>query len=178
MDRLPLPARQPKLPKGGRTLRLSDAAQDRALFVRQEKRGSSFELGPEGLRNRDRAKVRLDAIGLGNPDQGAARESLVPHPIRGNRRIRLGGLKSFQLIDESECRQVKVVERTLVLRRMEVGHAPRVKALIEIVTETGKPGRWNEKEQEANDDFLQNVPPFGASGSISQPSSGRQAYSS
>ena len=143
MDRLPSPAGRANLPKGGWTLRLSGTAQDRPLLVRQEKRGSPFELCPLGFRNRDRAKVRLDAVGLRDPDQGAARESLVPHPIRSNRRICLGGLKSFQLVDESECGEMKIVERSLVLGRMEVGHAPGVKAVIEIVTETGKPRRGN-----------------------------------
>ena len=159
MDRLPSPARQSNLPKGGGTLRRAGAAQDRPLFVRQEKRGSSFELCPQGFRNRDRVKVRLDAIGLRDPDERAARQSLVPHPIRGNRRIRLGGLKSVQLIDESECGEMKVVERSLVLGCMEVGHAPGVKAVIEIVTEAGKPGRGN-KKQEAHDKFSQNAPSF------------------
>jgi hypothetical protein len=100
----------------------------------------------------------LNAVGLRDPDPCAARESLVPHPIRRNRRIRLGGLKSFQLIDESECSEMKVAERSLILGRMEVGHAPRVKAIIEIVTETGQPGRGNKEKQEAQDKFLQNAP--------------------
>jgi hypothetical protein len=43
---------------------------------------------------------------------------------------------------------------------MKVSHAARVKALVEIVTETGKPGRRHKEEQEAQDDFLQNVPSF------------------
>jgi hypothetical protein len=102
--------------------------------------------------------VRLDAVGLRNPDQGAARESFVAQSICSNGRIRLGGLKSLQLIDESECGEMKVAERSLVLGRMEVGHTPRVKALIEIVTETGKPGRGNKEKQEAHDKFLQNAP--------------------
>jgi len=152
-------ARQSNLPKGGGTLRRSGTAQDRPLLVRQQKRGRSFELCPQSFRNCDRVKVRLDAVGLRDSDEGAARESLVPHPIRGNRRIRLSGLKSFQLVDESECSEMKVVERSLVFGRMEVGHASGVKALIEIVTETGKPGRGN-KKQEAHDKFSQNAPSF------------------
>ncbi len=162
MDRLPSPARQPNLPRAGRTLRPSGDAQNRPLLGRQEKRCRPLELRAQSIGNRNRAKVRLDAVGLRNPDQGDARESLVAQSIRCNRRIRLGGLKSFQLIDEPECRQVKVVERSLILRGMEVGHAPRVKALVEVVTETGKPGRRNKEEQEAHDNSLQNVPPSGA----------------
>lgn len=104
--------------------------------------------------------MRLDAVGLRNPDQGAARESLVPQSIRGNRRIRLGGLKAIELIDETECGQMKVIERSLVLGRMKVSHAARVEALVEIVAETGEPGRGRQNEQEAQDDFLQNVPFF------------------
>lgn len=104
--------------------------------------------------------MRLDAVGLRNRGQSAARESLVPQSICRNRRVRLCGLKAIDLIDETECRQMKVGKRSLVLRRMKVSHAARVKALVEIVTETGKPGRRHKEEQEAQDDFLQNVPSF------------------
>jgi hypothetical protein len=43
---------------------------------------------------------------------------------------------------------------------MEVGHAPGVKAIIEIVTETGKPGRGNKEKHETHDKFSQNAPSF------------------
>jgi hypothetical protein len=134
---------------------LSSDSQDCPLLIRQEKRRRPFKLCPQILCDRDRAKVRLNAVGLRNPDQSGARESLVPHPIRRNRRICLSGLKSFQLINEPECGEMKVVERSLILGRMEVGHAPRVQAFVKLVTETGKPGRRRKEKQQAHDDFLQ-----------------------
>jgi hypothetical protein len=144
----------------GRVLRLPGDAQDCALLVRQKKRRRPLELRTQSVGDRDGAEVRLDAVGLRNRDQSAARESLIPHSICRNRRVRLCGLKSIELIDETECSQMKVGERSLVLRRMKVSHAARVKALVEIVTVTGEPGPRHKEEQEAQDDFLQNVPSF------------------
>ena len=141
-------------------LRLPCDAQDRALLARQQKRRRPLELRTQGVGNRDGAKVRLDADGLRNRDQSAARESLIPQSICRNRGVRLCGLKSIELIDETERRQMKVVGRSLVLRRMKVSHAARVEALVEIVTVTGESGRGYKEEQEAQDDFLQNVPSF------------------